>query len=119
MLLGYTDEEITQGGIEWDHWPALGLRLVDPATGELIPHPNDPHAIRPMRKAAHAAKTSGTKATSAGSDIHAIAKVRRLTKAQEESRRRMLARDQGEALPKSKWPKRSLRGGNSFARGKR
>lgn len=77
LLLGYTDEEI-KGGLQWDHYPALGLRVLDPETGQLVPAPNDPRYIRPMRTAEHRVKTSGRKATTAGSDVHAIAKVKRL-----------------------------------------
>lgn len=77
LLLGYTDEEITTGVIQWDHYPALGLRFVNEA-GEMIPAVNDPHCIRPMRKADHKKKTFGTKATTAGSDVHIIAKTKRL-----------------------------------------
>lgn len=96
LLLGYTDEEITGGAIQWDHFPALGLRLVDEATGELVPHPNDPRAIRPMRKDDHKVKTCGLPATTAGSDIHGIAKAKRLTNEQEEFRARLLRKQPGE-----------------------
>lgn len=86
LALGFTDEEITGGGIEWDHSPCLALRFVDPETGQLVPHPNDPQFIRPLRKADHKAKTNGRRGekrvTSAGSDIHAIARSRRLVKAE-------------------------------------
>lgn len=74
--LGFTDDDIA-AGIDWDHQPALGLReIVD---GKMVPDPNDPHYIRPMRRAAHKTKTNGGPATTAGSDKHAIAKVKRLT----------------------------------------
>lgn len=55
--------------IEWDHfWPiALG-------------GPDSYQAIRPLHKACHAKKTFGTKATTAGSDIHKIAKDKRFAK---------------------------------------
>lgn len=123
LLLGFTDEEIANG-IQWDHEPALGLRHVDPCSGEMLPAANDPHFIRPMRTADHLAKTTGRRGertvTSAGSDIHAIAKVRRLTKAQEAARRRMLAKQTGEPAPppqrKTRWPKRGLSAAKKIAR---
>lgn len=77
LKIGFTEEEIA-GGIEWDHDPALGLRLVHPDTGEMVPHPNDPRFITPRRKAEHAVKTRGNGGTTAGSDIHMIAKVKRM-----------------------------------------
>lgn len=77
LLLGYTEEEIAHG-LRWDHFPALGLRVVDPETGVMTPAPNDPRYIRPMRIAEHDRKTFGSRATTAGGDIHAIAKVKRL-----------------------------------------
>lgn len=101
LALGYSDEEIVGGALEWDHCPALALRFVDPETGEMTPAPNDPRYIRPMRKGEHAEKTFGRPATTAGSDIGAAAKVRRITKQQEEARRRMLAKDAGEPRKKS------------------
>ncbi len=77
LLLGFTDEDIA-AGIEWDHQPALAFReIVD---GVMRPPPNDPRYIRPMRKADHALKTNGGgRATSAGSDIHMAAKIKRIT----------------------------------------
>lgn len=78
LLLGYSEEEIKHG-IQWDHFPALGLRVISTVTGELVPAPNDPKYIRPMRAPDHKTKTFGTRATTAGSDVHAIAKVKRIT----------------------------------------
>jgi 5-methylcytosine-specific restriction endonuclease McrA len=53
--------------IEWDHYNPLAL-------GGAHTWAN----LLPLHKACHRKKTSGTKATSAGSDIHTIAKVKRL-----------------------------------------
>lgn len=76
LLLGFTDEDIA-AGLCWDHSPPLGLRAV--VDGVMTPAPNDPHHLRPMSQADHARQTFGpSKATSAGGDIHAIAKVKRL-----------------------------------------
>jgi len=69
--------------IEWDHEPALGLRERTP-DGGYIPDANDPRYIRPRRKEEHAVKTRGNGATTAGSDVHRIAKVRRIIRKREE-----------------------------------
>lgn len=73
--------------IEWDHFQPLALG------GE-----HDDTNIRAVHKSCHRLKTSGTKATSYGSDIHAIAKIKRLAAGPKKS--------------KHKWPKRKLRGGS-------
>ena len=98
LALGYTEDEVFCGGIEWDHCPALALRFVDPETGELEPAPNDPRYIRPMRKADHAVKTTGRRGTSKLSasgdgDTSRAAKIKRL-------------RGEAKGKPKRKWPSR-------------
>ena len=110
LAAGYDWEAITTpGAIHFDHTPPLGLRArkgkdFDPPQG-------DARFIRPMLAADHRRKTSGTKATSAGSDVHAIAHAKRLTKQQQEFRDRMMAKDAGEEPPpkRSKWPTRKMR----------
>ncbi|CCF19089.1 conserved protein of unknown function [Pseudorhizobium banfieldiae] len=105
--MGLTIEQV-----QFDHNPALALRPINPLTGDTIPPANDPDHIELLMITEHQKKTygkSGEKVvTTAGSDIGNIAKVRRLTQQQEEARRRMLAKDQGEKpeCTKSKWPKR-------------
>lgn len=103
LLLGFTDEEIA-GGIQWDHTPALGFReIVD---GVMIPAPNDPHHIVPMRTEKHREKTSGRKnITVAGSDQHMMGKIRRLTG---ETPKRPKAKIRSRKQP---WPKRKFRNG--------
>lgn len=54
----------------------------------------------PLHKACHAIKTRGTPATTAGSDIHVLAKSRRLTKEQIEFRLRLSAKGPGNPPPK-------------------
>lgn len=104
LLLGFTDEEIN-GGIQWDHDPPLALRFVNPETGEMEPHPNDPNFLRPLANQEHRFKTCGRRGekrvTSAGSDQHAIGKVRRLSADQEEAHRRMLAKEPGQPRQKT------------------
>lgn len=64
--------------LELDHEPALGLRDVDPATGEHRPHQHDPRYLVWRPKARHAVKTRGTGATTAGSDVGEMRKTRQL-----------------------------------------
>lgn len=117
---GFSEAEIeAPGGIEFDHCPALALRVVDEETGDLVPAANDWRFIRPLRKADHRAKTCGRRGerrvTSAGSDQHAVAKVRRISADVEESRRRMLAKEAGEPrekrsrIPSRPFPKKGSR----------
>lgn len=112
-LAGFTEDEIeTPGAIEYDHAPALALRVVDEETGELVPPANDWRCIRPRRKADHRAKTCGRKGekrvTSYGSDIHAVAKCPRLAKKEAEFRQRLLAKDEGEPRRTPQRPGRKL-----------
>ena len=70
FLCPICDEPIRSGDpIDWDHGHAWAL-------GGEHSYSN----IRPLHRACHRTKTSGTKATSAGSDIHKIAKVKRLVR---------------------------------------
>lgn len=90
--------------IEWDHVFALGLRERTP-DGGYIPDANDPRYIRPRLKEDHAVKTRGNGATTAGSDVHVIAKVKRLSKAEEEFRWRLTSYDHRTTTAK---PKRKI-----------
>lgn len=71
--------------------------------------------IRPLCPSCHDQKTNGKGGTrriaSAGSDKHAIAKARRISKKEEEFRSRLLAKADGDRLPnrKSRWPSRPFR----------
>ena len=112
ILLGFgPDDEI-----DWDHFPALGLRKWIEEVGDFDPPQLDPNYIRPMRRGPHKAKSNGRRGekrvTSYGSDVHAIAKLNRLVPQQEEFRERMLRKQAGQkAAPRSRWPKgRKLRG---------
>lgn len=110
LLLGFSDEEIA-GGLQWDHQPALALRVFDPETGELTPHPNDPHYLRPLRTADHDVKTRGSGATTAGTDVGNAAKVKRIEKdppGGEDFRRRILAIKRGDEPPPPSKRKRAL-----------
>jgi hypothetical protein len=66
---------------ELDHDPALGLRERTD-TGGYIPDANNPHYLKWRDPVGHAKKTRGSKQTTAGSDVHLIAKGKRLRRAQ-------------------------------------
>lgn len=98
--------------VQYDHNPALALRPINPHTGDTIPPANDPDFIDMLLIAEHKEKTFGRggekRITTADGDVGKIAKMDRVTAAQEDFRRRMLAKDQGEEPPKrkSKWASR-------------
>lgn len=87
--------------IDWNHRPALGLREFDEDTGLYTPDELDPRYLEPQYAEDHDVITNGSKATSAGGDIHKIAKAKRLSREQEEFRRRMLAKKPGKPREKS------------------
>ena len=66
--------------VHYDHQPPLAMREYNPETGEYSPVENDPHHLVPLSTKAHKEKTSGpkAKATVADTDIHKIAKMKRL-----------------------------------------
>lgn len=74
---------------ELDHQPALGLRERT-EDGKYIPDEHDPDYLVWRDAEEHAVKTRGNGATTAGSDLHAIAKVKRLSKEHEAFVRRLL-----------------------------
>ena len=81
--------------VDFDHVQALALGGAD-----------DLANLRAIHRSCHRAKTFGTNATTAGSDVQVIAKGKRLAKSEEEFRRRILAKGDGETRVKSKWPSR-------------
>lgn len=81
--------------IEWDHIHPVAL------DGE--------HAfmnIRPLHKHCHDRKTRGTKATTAGSDIHAIAKVKRPARKLAGTWRKTKRKWPSRKMPSRPFPKR-------------
>lgn len=95
LLLGFTYAEIC-AGVDWDHHPALVFReIVD---GKMVPDPNDPRYIRPMKRLAHKKKTSGVPHLTAGSDVHMAGKIRRITGETPKPKSRKL---QGRGFPKA------------------
>lgn len=107
--------------VQFDHNPALALRPINPVTGDTIPPANDPDYIELLLITEHEEKTFGRggekRITTAGSDIGNIAKMKRVAKQQEEFRKRVLAKEQGEPEQrKSKWPKRPFNPGKNAKR---
>ncbi|WP_370677567.1 HNH endonuclease signature motif containing protein [Pleomorphomonas sp. PLEO] len=85
-------------GLDFDHEHALARGGADTIEN-----------LRAVHRDCHRVKTSGAKATSHGSDIHEIAKTKRLAAGQEEFRRRLLTKEPGkESERSSKWPSRPL-----------
>lgn len=93
--------------IEWDHTFALGLRERT-EDGGYIPDANDPRYIRPRLKETHAVKTRGNGATTAGSDVHVIAKTKRLAKAHDEFKERQVMLRMHWPPPATNCPKRKI-----------
>jgi hypothetical protein len=112
LLLGFTEDEIS-GGIQWDHYPALNLRVLDPETGMLTPHPNDPAYLRPLRTDDHKVKTFGRggarRTTTRDSDLSEPRRIDKISTKHQEFRNRLLAPKVPKAdRPKSKWPRRKF-----------
>jgi hypothetical protein len=97
--------------VDFDHDPALGLRVFDETTKTYSPDANDPKFITIRSRADdHRVKTSGTPATTAGSDIHRIGKMKRLAKAKAALDSTMHAKvfggdGQQQVASKREWPK--------------
>jgi hypothetical protein len=89
--------------IEWHHTPPLSHRPQDPHTGLYTPEENDPRHIVPMEVEAHRLQTVGDGSPLSG-DISVAAKVKRVTEAHEEFRRKVLAKEPG--APRA--PKRTI-----------
>jgi hypothetical protein len=78
--------------VDFDHDPALGLRPWDEGKQDFIPPQLDPDFIVVRTKPDHDKKTNGSGGTSYGSDKHAIAKIDRVSEAEDAFRRRLLAK---------------------------
>ena len=102
--------------VQFDHFPALGLREWDPVAKDTIPPANDPEFIQMLFLDEHRTKTSGRRgekrSTSYGSDAHAIAKVRRNAEANAEFMRTVSTKGEREkpaaSKPKRAWPSRPM-----------
>lgn len=97
---------------EFDHVPAIQLRIWCEETRDTVPPSNDESSIFAKHDDCHAAKTFGTKATKRGADVTEIARTKRIAKDTEDFRRKMLAKTDPDAAPeperkpKKKWPSR-------------
>lgn len=70
--------------VQWDHSPPLGLRTLNDAGDDYVPPQLSPYHLYPMTTDEHRRKTSGAapgegRAHVADSDVHKIAKVKRLS----------------------------------------
>ena len=88
--------------VDWHHEPPLGLRPIDPITGDTDPPANNPKHIIPMARAGHKARTPA--------DVTAIAKVKRVSRKHEAFRQRLLAAEPHPEGKKRAWPKRKMCG---------
>lgn len=97
---------------ELDHDPALALRDWDAEANDTVPPANDPRYLvwRPVED--HRAKTFGPggekRVTTAGGDIHAIAKAKRLARGASDFDRRLLAKATGEDQQQERRPTRKI-----------
>ncbi len=64
--------------VRFDHRPPLALRKFDTEKWDTIPAENDLAYIEAITVEEHRVRTIGTKATTAGSDIHIIRKAQRI-----------------------------------------
>ena len=83
--------------IHWDHRPALSHRPYDPATGLYEPDENDPRYLYPVLAETNKALAVGTHVPLSG-DTSIAAKLKRISKDQEEFRRKLLAKSGSESL---------------------
>jgi hypothetical protein len=83
ILLGFDPDEVRKRLPDFDHFPALGLRPVNPAGADYDPPQHDPSYLRPMKHDDHKLKTNGRRGESdlsldSNSDKARIAKSKRL-----------------------------------------
>lgn len=93
--------------VDFDHDPALGLRPIDPETGDTVPPANDWRHITPRARLAHREKTAGDSRPLSG-DISKIAKLKRVEANEQAFRRRLLDKSSGETPPAPKRAKRKI-----------
>lgn len=91
---------------DWHHQPPLSIRPYDPVTNTWTPAFDDPRYLVPMDSGKHRERTAKV-------DVPVSAKVRRLTKKEEQFRAVLLAKSTGDDKPrdvrKRQWPKRTFR----------
>jgi hypothetical protein len=95
--------------IEYDHRPPLSDRDTIPQIGDWWPPQHHPNYIDALCTDCHKKRTFGTKATTAGSDVHRRAKTRRIHKQIAEHAERMDdKRRSRKRKPRSRWPSRKI-----------
>jgi hypothetical protein len=115
--VGMIPTEVTAVEWELDHEPALGLRDIDPATQQHVPHQHDERFLVWRPKVIHAVKTRGTGATTAGSDVGEMRKTRQLVEARVEPDDPSIAPwapKPKREKPKRAWPKRPFQSRNTL-----
>lgn len=95
----WKDAKRTKSAVEWDHVPALRLRDINEDGTDYIPPQNDPRYLVGRCRQSHRKKTSGTGATTAGTDTGYIKKERKRNKPPKR---------------KASWPKRKMQSRNTF-----
>lgn len=96
--------------VNWDHYPRTRESCVAEAAlaGGMLYHPDAHYNLMPRLIKEHREKTAKI-------DAPALAKHRRISKANEEFRRRLLAKDTGEPIErKSRWGKRKIQSRNNL-----
>lgn len=102
---------------QFDHTPAIQLRVWCEEIRDTAPASNDPDYIEAKHKDCHAVKTFGSQnkhASKRGADVTEIARTKRLTSKEIEFRNRLLSKAEEEtpketpAKGKTRWPKRSF-----------
>ena len=106
---------------EFNHRPALVNRDINKEGTDYIPEQLSPDYIEALHAGCHKTRTFGTKATTAGSDIHTAAKVKRIRRKRETFSETVLGRRPGQKRkPTGRWARgRKLQSRNTFRRGKR
>lgn len=91
--------------IHYDHRPPLSHRYQDPVTGLYDPDENDARYLFPVLAEVNKALADGNHRPLSG-DTSIAAKLKRVAKDQEAFRARLLAKDEGQPKPPSRWKSR-------------
>lgn len=96
--------------INYDHRPPLSHRPYDAATGLYTPDENDPKYLFPVLAEENKRLADGDPAKPLSGDTSIAAKLKRISKDQDQFRARLLAKDTGDDPPPQKrkrlWPRR-------------
>ncbi|MGU3387172.1 hypothetical protein ACLBYG_21870 [Methylobacterium sp. D53M] len=107
--------------VQYDHRPPLWERKWNVTTGDTVPPANSPEHIQALTRKAHDVVTNGRggekRITSAGSDTHTRAHLKRLEDERSAYRSALLRKETGEPKPERRLTKRGhrpLRGGGKL-----